>query len=123
MIGVVLVCLHTFTVVKTSPTSRKISSSLQRRLQRNLTILKTAFNVTQDSKRTKQKHHCSKEKLNSGILDPHLVNATPTNTRKVMLYSRNRFLLQITNNGDVAGTSDDKSTTGKLNSSLFFIEL
>ena len=113
-------CLHTFTVVKTSPTSSKISSSLQRRLRRNLTLLARAFNLTQGSKITKLKHHCSKERLNFG-LDPYLVNATPTNTRKVMLYSRNRFLLQIANNGDVAGTNDDKSATGKLNSTLFFL--
>ena len=106
-------CLHTFIVVKTSPTSRKISSDLQRSLKRNLTILAKAFNLTQDSpKRTKLKHHCQKDTLNSG-LDRYLVNAAATNTRKVMLYSKNDYLLQIAGDGFVDGTHDDKSLTGK----------
>ena len=111
-------CLHTFTVVKTSPTR---SSSLQRRLRRNLTILARTYNLTPQGspKRTKLKHHCSEERLNSG-LDPYLINATPTNDRKVMLYSKNGFFLRIANNGDVAGTNDGKRATGKLNSTLFF---
>lgn len=109
-------CLHTFIVVKTSPTSRKISSNLQRSLKRNLTILAKAFNLTQRSadspKRTKLKHHCQKDRFNSG-LDRYLVNAAATNTRKVMLYSKNNYLLQIASDGFVDGTPDEKSVTGK----------
>lgn len=118
-------CLHTFTVVKTSPASRKASSSLQR-LKRNLTILARAFNVTPKfadyPKRSKFGNHCSKDRLNS-ILDPYFINAVATNTRKVMLFSKNKYLLQITNDGFVNGTQDVKLPNGKSNVALFFIRL
>ena len=109
--GVVLVCLHTFSVVKTSPTSRKASITLQR-LKRNLTILATAFNVTQkfadDLRRTKSRNHCFKGKLNSG---KSLINAPPSNSRRIMLFSKNKYLLQITNDGSVNGTHDRKRSS------------
>jgi hypothetical protein len=115
------VCLHTFTVVKTSPASRKASNSLQR-LKRNLTILARAFNVTQkfaDSpKQSKFGNHCSKDKLAS-VLDPYLIKAVATNTRRIMLFSKNKYLLQITNDGFVNGTQDVKLPTGKSNQCSF----
>lgn len=118
-------CLHTFTVVKTSPASRKASNSLQR-LKRNLTILARAFNVTQkfaDSpKQSKFGNHCSKDKLAS-VLDPYLIKAVATNTRRIMLFSKNKYLLQITNDGFVNGTQDVKLPTGKSNVASFFIKL
>lgn len=107
-------CLHTFTVVKTSPSGRRSSSSLQRSLKRNLTILAKAFNVTQEfadsPKRNKWKNQCSK--VNSG-LDLTLVNAAATNTRKVKLISRYGYFLQLANDGSVNGTMDDKSLNSK----------
>jgi hypothetical protein len=117
------VCLHTFTVVKTSPTSRKASSSLQR-LKRNLTILAKALNVTQKfadfPQRTNLRNHCFKGRINS---DKDLVNAPATNTRKVMLFSKNKYLLQVTSDGSVNGTHDMKRSTGESNIALFFIKL
>ncbi|CAB3984067.1 fibroblast growth factor 1 isoform X3 [Paramuricea clavata] len=111
--GVVLVCLHTFTVVKTSPASRKASTSLQR-LKRNLTILARAFNVTQKfadpPKQSKFGNHCSKDKLAS-VLDPYLIKAVATNTRSIRLFSKNNYFLQITNDGFVNGTRNEKLPT------------
>ncbi|XP_028404353.1 fibroblast growth factor 1-like isoform X2 [Dendronephthya gigantea] len=111
--GVVLVCLNTFTVVKTSPTNRRISNSLQRRLKRNLTNLAKAFNLSQgfagSPRRSKVKKYRLKDRstaLLNGLIDRSLVKAPSTNTRKVMLFSRNGYLLQISNNGFVNGTHD-----------------
>lgn len=115
-------CLHTFTVVKTSPSGRRSSSSLQRSLKRNLTILAKAFNVTQEfadsPKRNKWKNQCSKGKGKSTVspnssLDLTLVNAPATNTRKVKLISRYGYFLQLANDGSVRGTMDDKSLNSK----------
>ena len=117
-------CLHTFSVVKTSPTSRKASSSLQR-LKRNLTILARAFNVTQKfaayPKRTKSRNHC----FNKGRLysDIDLINAPASNSRRVMLFSKNKYLLQITNDGSVNGTHDTKHSSGECLALLFLMKL
>lgn len=123
-------CLHTFTVVKTSPTNRRISNSLQRRLKRNLTNLARAFNLSQgfadDPKRNKGKNYRSKGRstvLLNGLIDRSLVRAPATNTRKVMLFSKNGYLLQISNNGFVNGTHDTKSDNGKCRALFFGIKL
>lgn len=110
-------CLHTFTVVKTSPASRKTSNSLQR-LKRNLTILTRAFNVTRKSgdhrkRTTKSRNHCLKSRLNSDRLDPGLVDAGVTNIREVKLFSKNNYFLQITNDGSVNGTHYMEPSTGE----------
>lgn len=114
--GIALLWLHRFSEVELSPASRKTSTILQQKLKRNQTILAGTFNSTplfyDKRKRSKIKGVPVEDNTNSG-LNPFLIDATPTNTRKVMLFSRNLHLLQISNSGLVNGTSDETIPNGK----------
>lgn len=110
-------CLHTFTVVKTSPSSRKTLTALQR-LKRNLTILTRTFNLTQAyPRRSTRKNNFFKDRstlsANYGLLDRSLVRARPTNTRIVRLFSKNLFFLEVQSDGFVNGTLDSNGLSGK----------
>lgn len=112
-------CLHTFVVVRTSPMGRQASTTLLRSLKKNLTMLSTAFNLTQGNANSGNKFTTKGFRDMRAIgssrktIDSSLVRATSTNIRRGKLHSKYGFFVQMSNDGFVDGTMLKDNPNGR----------